>query len=113
MLRSSGSKGTSKYPPLEVKSIIFSILLTCLLTLTALGQQTTGALTGTVGDASGAIVPGATVILKNSETGTLRQAVTDDQGAFGFQSLEPGQYSITVEKTGFKKAQASKITVEV
>jgi hypothetical protein len=84
-----------------------------LLTLTALGQQTTGSLTGTVGDSGGAIVPGATVILKNSDTGSERQVATDDQGGFGFQSLEPGQYSITVEKAGFKKAQASKIAVEV
>src|SRR6266567_4916573 len=97
-----------------MKSILLAVLLTCLLALTALGQQqTTGNLSGTVNDPTGAIVAGATVTLKNGATGEERKATTGDQGGFNFQFVQPGTYSIVVEATGFKRAQAPNVVIEV
>jgi hypothetical protein len=64
----------------------------------------TGAINGTVTDASGAVVEGANVILVSEETQETRTAVTGPGGTFQFSLLKPGRYSVTVEKTGFRKA---------
>jgi hypothetical protein len=58
-----------------MKSIVFSVLLTCLLSLTAFGQQTTGSLSGSVTDPGGAIVGAANVTLRNNATGAERTAL--------------------------------------
>ena len=76
-----------------MKSISLAALLTCLLTLTALGQQTTGSLNGTVNDPSGAVVAGATVTAVNTATGAERSAVSSSSGTFDFQALQPGTYT--------------------
>src|SRR5437588_5454346 len=96
-----------------VKSISLAALLTCLLALTALGQQTTGSLSGTVTDPSGAVVAGATVTVTNAATGAERSAESNSQGVFDFQTLQPGKYTITVEAKGFKKAVSRDIVVSV
>ncbi len=75
--------------------------------------QTTGALSGTVVDPTGAVVIGASVIVKNDATGAERSGTTTDNGIFSFNSLQPGTYSVTVENAGFKKALASNVAVEV
>lgn len=106
-----GEVGTCVTGP--VKSIILAALLTCLLTLTALGQATRGSLSGSVSDPSGATVVGASVTLKNNATGAESKATTDDQGAFVISSVEPGVYSVTVEAVGFKRAVATNIDVAV
>jgi hypothetical protein len=91
----------------------FAVLLSCLLTLTALGQTTTGSLGGSVSDPSGAVVPGATVTLVNTATGAERSAVSSSTGTFDFQALQPGTYTISVEASGFKRAVAREIVVSV
>jgi len=96
-----------------VKSIILVALLTCLLALTALGQATRGSLSGSVSDPSGATVVGASVTLKNNATGAESKATTDDQGAFVISSVEPGEYSVTVEAAGFKRAVSTNVVVAV
>ena len=79
----------------------------------AIQAQTTGSLTGTVADQAGAVVPGASVTLKKSDTGESRTATTGDNGVFNFTNLQPGTYSIIVEGKGFKKAVANEVVVEV
>ncbi|MEJ7860239.1 MAG: TonB-dependent receptor [Pyrinomonadaceae bacterium] len=66
-------------------------------------QGTTSRLTGTVTDASGAAVSGATVTLINEGTQTSLNAVTSESGAYTFDLIQPGNYSVTVERQGFKK----------
>ncbi len=96
-----------------MKSISLAVLLTCLLALTAFGQQTTGSLNGVVNDPNGAIVTGATVTLVNAETGAERSAVSSTTGTFDFQALQPGKYTISVDAKGFKKAVSRDIVVSV
>ena len=64
----------------------------------------TGAINGTVTDASGAVVAEASVTVVNEATQETQTAVTGPNGAFQFSLLKPGRYSVTAEKSGFRKA---------
>lgn len=97
----------------KTNSISVTVLLTCLLALTAFGQATTGSLTGTVTDPTGAVVAGATVTVTNPETGAERSAESNSQGVFEFQTLQPGKYTISVDAKGFKRAVSRDIIVSV
>jgi hypothetical protein len=91
----------------------FSKLLNCFLGLAlmlavvpaAQGQNAlTGGVAGVITDSSGARVPGATVLLKSSETGTEYKTVTDSSGSCTISPVKPGKYTLTVEKEKFSKA---------
>jgi len=69
----------------------------------ALAQGTTSRVTGTVRDTSGAVVPGATVTLTNEATNLSFNMQTTDSGTYGFDSVQVGTYTVTVERQGFKK----------
>jgi outer membrane receptor protein involved in Fe transport len=80
------------------------IMAICLFGMTALGQDLTrGTLRGTVADAAGAIVPGASITVRNEATGVTQTVTSDNEGNYQVQSLLPGNYTITVEKQGYKK----------
>lgn len=64
-------------------------------------QSTTGTIQGTVLDANGAALPGATVDIKNIDTNFTRNLVTDEDGRFVALSLPPGRYTVTITKQGF------------
>ena len=64
--------------------------------------ETISAVIGQVSDASGAAVPGATVMVTHKETGLKRSARTDESGRFNFPQLKPGTYSVKVEAEGFE-----------
>ena len=81
--------------------------------VTVLGQGTTGSLTGTITDQNNAVVAGATITLLSNVAAGERSAVTDSNGAFDFQALLPGNYTISVEAKGFKKAIARDIVISV
>jgi hypothetical protein len=66
--------------------------------------QTVGRISGTVTDGSGAVIHGAKVTITNQATGVSRTGTTDDSGFFVVTNLAVGDYSITVEQDGFKKA---------
>lgn len=67
---------------------------------------------GVVQDNAGAVVPGATVTLKNKETNQSQTAETNDDGFYRFSALPPGTYSLSVEKQGFSKALVDDLRVE-
>jgi len=75
--------------------------------------QSTGALTGTVSDSSGAIIAGATVTITNNGTNQSQSATTNGDGSYKFSLLTPGQYAVRVEAPGFKAYVASIVTVNV
>ncbi|MGH9451072.1 MAG: carboxypeptidase regulatory-like domain-containing protein, partial [Terriglobia bacterium] len=77
----------------------------------ALGQ--TAQITGQVTDASGARIPGASVTIKNAATGIASRTVTTTVGYYTLTALPPGNYAITVEKTGFGTTTRSGITLNV
>jgi len=73
-----------------------------LLLASSAYAQNAGSLRGTVTDSTGAVVPGATVVLTNEDTKSARQAVSDAKGGYFFASVIPGSYTVTVELSGFK-----------
>ncbi len=93
--------------------IMIAALALFVLQITALGQQTTGSLSGTITDQQNAVVAGATVTLVSNVAAGERSAITDSNGAFDFQALLPGTYTINVEAKGFKKSIARDIVISV
>src|SRR6187402_3268273 len=73
--------------------------------------QGTATIRGTVTDASGGVLPGATVTITNSNTKDVRTAVTDDRGGYAFPSLFNGTYEVKVELEGFKGYEAKNIVL--
>jgi hypothetical protein len=65
------------------------------------GQGTNGSLTGQVSDPSGAAIPGATVTLTNVDTNYPQKATSDSVGAYLFKLVPPGNYTLTIESSGF------------
>ncbi len=87
----------------------FSRLLSqgiCLFLITgaASAQTDRGTITGTVLDEAKAVVPGAAVTAKHTETGTISKTVTTPTGNYSLPSLPVGVYEVTVELAGFSKA---------
>jgi hypothetical protein len=84
------------------------LALTLSLVVISIGQGTTSRVTGTVTDNSGAAVSGATVTLTNEGTNTSQTTQTSESGTYTFDLIQPGSYTITVEKAGFKKYISTK-----
>ena len=80
---------------------------------TALAQVTTGTILGTVSDSTGAVIPGATVTVRNVETGITRTLSTDATGRFRAPQLGLGNYEITAGAAGFQSLVRSGITLTV
>src|SRR5204863_8582267 len=68
-------------------------------------QLTRGAISGTVRDQAGAVLPGAQVKVINPQTNVAREAVTNDEGFYRIGAVEPGVYTVLVEKAGFSKIE--------
>jgi hypothetical protein len=77
------------------------------LAVAAWGQGSTGTITGTVTDASGAAVVGAAVTAVNAATGIAKKTATDSAGVYRFVEMPPGMYSIAAEGVGFRKTTLS------
>src|SRR5213592_3491585 len=98
----------------EVINLICSFLILIALGVAAAIAQTgTSNISGTVKDSGGAVVPGATVTAKNEATGVTNTQTTTDSGLYAFSSLPVGNYTITVEKQGFKTLQKTNNALEV
>ena len=72
-----------------------------LFSVVSAQAQNAGAVSGTISDPSGAVIPGATVNLNNSSSGLDRSAITDDQGHFAFANVPFNPYKLTVTANGF------------
>lgn len=96
------------------KYIAGLIILISLITGNSLHAQsiTTGDITGIAKDSSNAIVPGATVTLKRTDTGETRSAITNGSGSYRFNLLKPGTYQIAGSIQGLQ-SDISSITVAV
>jgi hypothetical protein len=68
-------------------------------------------LSGTVVDAAGGAVPGATVVVKHTATGSGFDTVTNSSGAFSLPALDPGTYSVTVSLQGFKTTVVASVVL--
>ena len=85
-----------------------------VLAVPSFGQtSSTGALSGTVTDPSGAVIVGASVAAENIGTGAERSTTTDSSGSYKLSLLSPGKYNVKFSAQGFKTAEVSSVTVNV
>ena len=92
--------------------LVSTTLLVALLSWIGYAQGgASSALTGTVVDQSGGIIPGAEVTVKNNETGAEFKTVTADNGTFSIPAMPPGTYTATVSVPNFKQASVKDIKV--
>jgi hypothetical protein len=93
------------------KRSITALALVLLAGATVMGQSTSGSITGTVKDGAGAPIPDVTVLVINPATNLTRKLTTNSAGVFTAPQLPPGNYTIAVEKTGFKKLEKTNIVL--
>jgi len=90
------------------------VALGTLIFAQLLHADVTGTVLGTVTDTSGAVVPAAKVVLRNSLTGLTRETVTDAGGAYEFLAVPAGDgYGVEVESKGFRKSAEAGIKLLV
>ena len=91
----------------------FVLLVALVATQNLSAQGITGTVTGTVTDPSGAVIAGATVTVRATATNEARQATTSEAGTYTVTQLQPGAYTVKVEKAGFKAAEQKGITLVI
>ncbi len=84
-----------------------------LLCLPAFSQGSAGHILGTITDANGGLIAGATVSVTDVDRGTSRVLTTDEAGAFNAPSLLPGNYKVRAEFKGFKATERQNLVLEV
>ena len=98
----------------KIVRLSFVLLVVLGLSAIAMAQSTTtGAVGGVVTNPNKEVVSGASVSVKNGETGKEDTATTDDSGRFKVANLRPGPYSVTVNSTGFSALTQDNVVVEV
>lgn len=87
--------------------------LFCGLSITGMAQSVNSTVSGTVKDQAGAVVTGAKVTLIDLSTRREVTSTTNEQGFYTIQDVRAGNYKLTAERDGFKKAEVSNVTVNV
>ena len=95
-----------------VRALVGTLLL-LTLTAPAAWAQATAQINGTVADESGAVLPGATVVAINTNTGLRREVVTDERGAYALLNLPLGSYRLEVTLSGFRTYAQAGIVLQV
>jgi hypothetical protein len=96
-----------------IQRVIGALLMMCVAAIPASAQQGTTELRGRVIDAQGAVLPGVTVVVRNQETGMVRDTVSGQDGTFIASGLVPGTYQLNAELQGFKKFERKDLRLEV
>src|SRR5438445_9152053 len=95
-------------------SLIICFILAAAFHAMEAGAQVTGAtLSGTVTDATGAVIPGVMVSIKNRATGVVRSLITDEAGFYSAPNLLAGSYDVTAFAPGFSTVVQSNILLTV
>lgn len=101
-------------PRVTIRPVVALVAVSLLLMPAAVrALQQLGALQGTITDATGGILPGATLTATNLDLGVARTTVSNEVGVYRLPSLDPGRYEVTVELQGFRKAVSSGVRVTV
>ncbi|PYU20190.1 MAG: TonB-dependent receptor, partial [Acidobacteria bacterium] len=95
---------------INVLGAILGVLLFCLCVFS---QTTTGTISGVVQDSSGALIAGATVTVRNVDTGTARSVTSDEGGRYIVPVLPLGNYEVQAQQAGFQTEIRSGITLTV
>ena len=97
------------------RSVALSIglFIALMLPATALSQSVAGSVSGIVTDSAGGVIPDATVTLTNEQTGSSRNAQTNQDGRFLFSTVPPGPYTVKIERQGFQTLQMTNTVLTV
>src|ERR1700686_4046014 len=89
------------------RSVCTALLLSGVLSVPTglLAQTDTGRVTGTVTDATGSVLPSATITLINADTGATQTMTSDTAGNFNFAAVVRGNYRLDATKSGFKTTE--------
>ena len=91
-----------------------AITLAALLALALPAHaQVVGQIQGTVTDAQGAVLPGVSLTLRNTENGAARTAVSEGDGQYRFAGLQPGTYALKAELQGFANVDVERLTINI
>ena len=98
----------------SVKSIAIVLAASLHFTVTPCPAQVSAAsINGTARDASGAVVPSSTVLLRNTETGVETRTTTNEQGVYVILHILPGSYTLEASKEGFATSRLGPVTLVV
>jgi len=97
----------------QILGVLGLSALTCLLPKQGTAQEVTAGVYGIVQDQSGAVIPGATVKLRNTATGRMQHTTSDESGNFTVPFLPIGVYELSAEAPGFKRVVIPDITLRV
>jgi hypothetical protein len=92
---------------------LLAVLLLLAAPILMSAQETTGALQGTIKDATGAVIPGATVTVSTPTLVGTKATETDSKGYYHFSNLPPGEYVVKVEAAGFSTLKREGLVIEV
>ena len=92
---------------------VSSVILCLFAAAATLTAQARGTIRGTVSDSSGAVIPTVSVTALNVDTGTKQRAVADEAGNYTFPYLQVGNYTVSVERSGFRKSETTGVRVNV
>ena len=93
----------------RVSTLFFSVLvlIAVFLPVSSRAQDATARITGTVSDATGAVIPGVKVTVTNTATQVSREATSDHDGSYQVMALPIGSYKVTAARTGFRSVISS------
>jgi len=92
---------------------IAAVVGICFFVMSLFGQTATGRILGSVSDPTGAIIPGATIIVTNVETKVVYQTLTNENGLYQVPLLPIGTYTVSAEVPGFQKAVTKPEKLEI
>ncbi len=92
--------------------VAMPLMIPVLLTPSASAQEFRGTISGTVVDPTGAAIPGAAVVIRETNTGTINNTKSDSAGQYVVPFLLPGNYSITITLQGFQQVTRGGITLQ-
>jgi hypothetical protein len=93
--------------------LLFAVLSMLCAVSTAFAQSSSGTFLGTVRDATGAVVPAATVTFTNQDTGFRREARTSAEGEYELPNMPLGNYTVNCKATGFKAVDRTGVNLQV
>src|SRR5215207_11685435 len=96
-----------------LRRFLLQTLVATLLTASVIAQTSTSRITGRVVDAKQASITGANVTITNEATNVSQTQTTTEAGVYAFEALPVGDYTVTVEQSGFKKFQKTGNHLEV
>ncbi len=96
---------------LRPAAIVLTVLLLAGSGASLRAQVLKAQLLGTIGDGTGAVIPGARIVLTEMQTNTARESETNESGLFVFTNLDPGLYQVEAEVEGFRRAVRADIVV--